>query len=108
MGFNLALNVSKNHSKFKSFFEKYDIELFPLTTFVSVISFYIEAVWYIGRLWLTDWDFDKTAVYEVGLVKAVGFHKDGLGAILPSTLLGLSRLVFYSTPIGFSLGIPLP
>ena len=44
MGFNLALNVSKNNSKFKSFFEKYDIELFPLTTFVSVISFYIEAV----------------------------------------------------------------
>ena len=44
MGFNLALNVSKNNSKFKSFFEKYDIELFSLTTFVSVISFYIEAV----------------------------------------------------------------
>ena len=27
----------------------------------------------------------KTAVYEVGLVKAVGFYKDGLGPILPST-----------------------
>ena len=30
-------------------------------------------------------DFDKTAVYEVGLVKAVGFHKDALGPILPLT-----------------------
>ena len=39
LGFNLALNVSKNNLKFNSFFEKYDIELFPLTTFVSVISF---------------------------------------------------------------------
>ena len=37
MGFNLALNVSKSNSKFKSFFEKYDIELFSLKTFVSVI-----------------------------------------------------------------------
>lgn len=39
LGFNLALSVSKNNSKFNSFFEKYDIELFPLRTFVSVISF---------------------------------------------------------------------
>ena len=61
--------------------------------------------------WLIDWlmkgEFDKTAAYEVGLVKAFGFHKDGLGPILPSTLLGLSRLVFYSTLTVFSLGIPL-
>ena len=39
MGFNLALNVCKKNSKFNSFFEKYDIEVFSLTTFVSIISF---------------------------------------------------------------------
>ena len=38
-GFNLALSLSKNNSKFNSFFEKYDIVLFSLPTYVSVISF---------------------------------------------------------------------
>ena len=38
-GFDLALSVSKNNSKFNSFFEKYNISLFSLETFVSVISF---------------------------------------------------------------------
>ena len=38
-GFNLALNVSKNNSRFNSFFEKYDIVFSSLETFVSLISF---------------------------------------------------------------------
>ena len=53
-------------------------------------------------------DFDKTAVYKVGLVKAVGFHKDGLGPILPSTFTWVELVGFLLYSVSFLPGYSPP
>ena len=51
-------------------------------------------------------DFDITAVYEEGLVEAVGFHKDALGPILASTFTWVKMVSFLLYSNRFQ-GIPL-
>ncbi|XP_074616594.1 gamma-aminobutyric acid type B receptor subunit 2-like [Acropora palmata] len=86
MGFNLALNVSKNNSKFKSFFEKYDIELFSLTTFADPDKAVV-----FSDLTLMQWKNcflilgPHTAVEATSVLHVVGFYRKLMVTFLTST-----------------------
>lgn len=99
MGFNLALNLSKNNSKFQSFFEKYDIELFSLTTFGDpdkAVVFSDKALMERNRCFLILGP--HTSVEATSVLHVVGFYNKLMVTFLTSTA-SRSEL---SEPYGFT------
>ncbi|XP_074617775.1 gamma-aminobutyric acid type B receptor subunit 2-like isoform X2 [Acropora palmata] len=99
MGFNLALNVSKKNSKFNSFFEKYDIELFSLTTFADpdkAVVFSDLTLMQRKNCFLILGP--HTAVEATSVLHVVGFYRKLMVTFLTSTA-SRSEL---SEPYGFT------